>query len=120
MPGLMSAKINGFSGSVMSVDFDKVEELGNKMVNNQSLLEEFKKSPEQVAFREVALTLPQGTHLHFIDRDNNYFPPEGDAVSQLLAEGNADRSWSRIETRVGGGGEASPTWCIGVCGLCVS
>lgn len=85
--------------------------LDEKLKADPTLLEEFKKDPIAVAKRE-GFTVPEGFHLHFINENNEYFPPEGDAISQLQ-RGKTHPVWGRVEVRwaVGAG-------CIAGCGAC--
>jgi hypothetical protein len=85
--------------------------LDEKLKSTPALLEEFKKDPIGVARRE-GFTVPDGFHLHFVNEKNEYFPPEGDAISQLQ-KGKTRPVWGRVEIRyaVGPG-------CVAACGVC--
>ena len=113
-----AAHITSAGQQVGNVDFAKLYALGPQLVTNPALLEESKKTPEAVAKREVGLSLPLGVHLHFIDQDSNYFPAEGDAISQLNSHKSTSSAWGRVEFRVGGGDAIHPHWCIGACNIC--
>jgi hypothetical protein len=99
----------------IAADFDHrpLYELDRKLKANAALLEEFKADPHGIAHREVEVEVPQGFHLHFVDENNNYHPPEGDAVSQLQA-GKHKHAWSRVEIR-----SAVGPGCVIVCGHCM-
>jgi hypothetical protein len=93
-------------------DFAPCFELDAKCKADSNLLAEFIKDPAGVALREVGYTPPQGFHMHFVDKENNYFPQEGDAISQL-ASGEHGKIWTRIEIRTAAG-----PGCIINCGWC--
>ena len=94
------------------VDFTKGYEMDRLLKDNPELLEEFVKDPEKVAKREVGLEPPKGFHMHFINENNEYMPPEGDSFSQI-ANGEDGKPWSRIEIRTGFG-----PLCYAFCGTC--
>jgi hypothetical protein len=93
-------------------DFTPAYELDRRLKADTKLLAEFIKNPSAVAKREVGLVVPKGTHLHFVNEKNKYFPPEGDAVSQLV-EGRSGKPWTRVEIR-----SAIGPGCVTLCILC--
>ena len=115
----MLEAVRNLNGSMAAMDLAKLHALGPKLMADGALLDEFKLAPEIVAQREAGVTVPFGVHLHYIDEQNNYFPPEGNALDQILKEKGLDRPWGRTETRIGGGGGPSAAWCIGACGACL-
>ena len=98
--------------SLVDFDFSPAYELDEKLKANDKLLDEFIKDPSGIAMREVGWTIPDGYHLHFIDKDNNYYPPENNAISQLQ-KGENGKVWNRIEIR-----SAVGPGCIAFCGVC--
>ena len=66
--------VKNLSGSFSTMDLSKLYDLGPKLLSDPPLLNEFKKTPEVVALREVGLVLPLGTHLHFYRREQQ-LPP---------------------------------------------
>ena len=93
-------------------DMSPCYELDRRLKADKNLLAEFTKNPEGVAKREVGLVPPPGTHMHFINEKNEYFPPEGDAISQLTA-GQHGNPWSRVEVRAAVG-----PGCYALCIVC--
>jgi hypothetical protein len=99
---------------VAAESFSRMFDLLLKMKDNPQLFEEFKKSPESVVVREVGRFFPNQTHFHTADDKNNYIPPEGSAVDQLMkGYSNPDVPWIRVEVRVGFAG-----YCLFNCGVC--
>lgn len=43
---------------------------------------------------------PDKFHMHIVDSENNYYPKEDDALSQLKSQ-DVDSTWTRIEVRAG-------------------
>jgi len=93
-------------------DFSPCFELDARCKADKNLLAEFIKDPEGIAKREVGYTPPAGFHLHFVDKDNNYFPSEGDPIKQLTS-GEHGKIWTRIEVRTAAG-----PGCLVNCGWC--
>ena len=81
-----------------NVDMTPCYELDRRLKSNPALLAEFVKDPVGVSQREVGFIVPPGAHAHFVNEKNEYFPPEGDAISQL-SKGNSGVPWSRVEVR---------------------
>ena len=79
-------------------DFTPGYDLDKRLKADPKLLAEFIKDPAGVAKREVGLVAPPGAHMHFINEKNEYFPPEGDAISQLH-KGHTGEPWGRVEVR---------------------
>ena len=79
-------------------DFSPGYELDRRLKADPKLLEEFIADPAGVAKREVGLEAPPGAHMHFINENNEYFPPEGDAITQL-EKGHSGEPWGRVEVR---------------------
>jgi hypothetical protein len=93
-------------------DMSPCYELDRRLKADKKLLAEFIDDPEGVAKREVGLVPPPGAHFHFINDKNEYFPPEGDAISQLIA-GQHGNAWSRVEVRA-----AIGPGCVAACIVC--
>jgi hypothetical protein len=109
---LHNLAVKGSLHALTTFDFTPGYELDRRLKSDPKLLAEFKKNPAQVEKREVGLVVPDGWHSHFINENNEYFPPEGDAVSQL-ASGKSGKVWSRIEIRMAAG-----PGCYALCVLC--
>lgn len=95
-----------------NVDMSPCYELDRRLKADKNLLAEFIGDPLGVAKREVGFVPPPDTHLHFVNERNEYFPPEGDAISQLAA-GVHGNTWSRVEVRAAVG-----PGCIAMCQVC--
>ncbi|MFF0949367.1 hypothetical protein ACFYE9_17345 [Rhizobium leguminosarum] len=107
----VEASIKVALGDVAKINATPAFRLDEKLKADPALLEEFKKDPMGMAARE-GFVIPPGFHIHFINENNEYFPPEGDAISQLQ-RGKTLPVWGRVEIRfaVGPG-------CIAACGIC--
>lgn len=84
--------------------------LDRKLKASPDLLKQFIADPVGFAKLE-GMETEEGFHLHFINEKNEYFPPEGDALSQL--EQKKTPVWGRLEIRyaVGPGCIAACTGC---------
>jgi len=98
--------------TLQDFDFTLGYELDRRLKANPDLLAEFAKNPAEVAKREVGIEPPPGFHMHFITENNEYIPPEGDALSQLQL-GKDGKVWSRVEIRTAVG-----PGCFAFCGIC--
>jgi hypothetical protein len=99
-------------GTITAINLAKGYEMDRRLKADPNLLAEFVKNPEEVAKREVGLEPPPGIHMHFINQNNEYMPPEGDALTQLSL-GQDGRLWSRVEIRTAVG-----PGCYAFCGVC--
>jgi hypothetical protein len=111
VPAVLSSQKTAMT-VLLSFDFTPAFELDARLKANKALLDEFIKNPAGVAKREVGMVVPAGFHLHFVDQENNYFPPEGDAVAQLQ-KGTGGKVWGRVEIR-----SAVGPGCVTLCGVC--
>ena len=81
-----------------NIDMTPCYELDRRLKADAALLAEFIKDPAGISQREVGFVVPPGAHAHFVNDKNEYFPPEGDAISQLV-KGSSGVPWSRVEVR---------------------
>ncbi|MDP7981531.1 hypothetical protein [Bacillus multifaciens] len=100
------------------VDHTNLYELDYRLKNNPDLLKKFIENPQEVIEKETGIKPLEGTHYHFINEKNEYFPPEGSAEQQLMFghENNTEgqtKPWGRVELRF-----AIGPGCIAVCGIC--
>lgn len=100
------------------IDHTNLYELDYRLKNDPDLLKKFIANPQEVIKNETGIVPLEGTHYHFINEKNEYFPPEGSAEQQLMfghrnsTEGNL-QPWGRVELRF-----AIGPGCIAVCGVC--
>lgn len=96
------------------IDMSPLHQLDLRLKGDKNLLDEFIADPASVVQRETGIVAPNGTHFHFINNQNEYFPPEGGALQQLLSQSEGT-AWSRVEVR-----SAVGPGCIAFCGVCLS
>ena len=110
----LAAETKTFVSSILDLPIEKGYEMDRRLKADPALLAEFIENPEEISRREVGIELPEGFHCHFVDENNVYYPPEGDALSQLSL-GSDGRLWSRVEIRTAVG-----PGCFLFCGVCWS
>ncbi len=96
-------------------DITPLFELDKLIVTNPQIRQRFIADPRGVARELVGYEVPEGHHLHFVDTDNVYYPPEASAIEQLQKEPKS-RTWFRIEVR----GSAGQPGCWAWCGVCLT
>jgi hypothetical protein len=96
------------------IDVTPLYQLDMRLKSDKNLLDEFIADPAGVVQRETGIQAPAGTHFHFINNRNEYSPPEGGALDQLLQQPGGT-AWSRVEVRAAVG-----PGCIAFCGVCVT
>jgi hypothetical protein len=108
----LAAETKRFVSSILNLPIEKGYEMDRRLKADPNLLAEFIENPAEVSRREVGIEFPEGFHCHFVDENNVYYPPEGDALSQLSL-GSDGRLWSRVEIRTAAG-----PGCYLFCGIC--
>lgn len=93
-----------------SMDLEKFFEVSSGL-SREKIEEVYKKDGVKEVFEVDGFKAPPGFHLHYVDENNNYFPPEGDALNQLAKSGT---EWARIEIR----GAVKEGGCQAACGIC--
>jgi hypothetical protein len=106
------AEVRQMLHAFAELDLSSLHELDVRLKADSRLLEEFIANPTAVIHRETSFRGPPGIHYHFINDQNEYFPPEGSAIDQLRMKGSED-VWARLEIRVAVG-----PGCIAGCGIC--
>lgn len=96
------------NATVISKAFDMLE----KVKADPKLQADFLADPQ--GFAEAHIGAISEVHFHTVDENNNYNPPEADAISQLMAgKTDPNQKWVRIEVRAGIG-----PLCALLCGVC--
>jgi hypothetical protein len=98
----LAVQTKSFLSSMLTLPIEKGYEMGRRLKADPDLLAEFIKNPEEISKREVGIELPEGFRCYFVDEENLYHPPDGDALSQL-SRGGDGRLWSRVEIRTAAG-----------------
>ena len=100
--------------ALAQIDMTPVYQLDMRLKSDSNLLQEFIADQAAVLERETGIVVPPGIHMHFIDNRNEYQPPEGGALDQLLSKPSGT-AWSRVEVRaaVGPGCYAFCFFCTG-------
>ncbi|MCU6401182.1 hypothetical protein KW811_22110 [Enterobacter quasiroggenkampii] len=90
--------VNSFA-SLQQVDYSKLFEIA-KAVKDNNQISEFEQNPEGYSNNINGFVVPEGFHMHIVDKDNKYYPEEDDALNQLIKNASSE-SWTRIEVRAG-------------------
>jgi hypothetical protein len=98
--------------ALAQIDMTPFYQFDMRLKSDKNLLEEFIADPVGVAERETGILAPAGTHMHFINNRNEYSPPEGGALDQLLSKPSG-AVWSRVEVRAAVG-----PGCYAFCFVC--
>lgn len=78
-------------------DRTRMREIAKAIYDNPSLLEEFERNPNAVAFAINGFKVPDGVHIHIDDGHNKLTPAE-----QVTALSNGrEENWDRVEVRIG-------------------
>lgn len=100
-------------------------ELHKRILEDETFKEEFINDPNTVVERETGIpsyvVMNNGKeigHYHFIDQNNNYFPPEGPEERSGMFE-DGEGTWFRLEIRLAASHGTSVATCYYCPAICI-